>query len=51
MKELLNDLLTDQTFLAMFPMLGLAAAGVVVVSYLIFKERRESRGHSQNRRD
>jgi hypothetical protein len=51
MKELLNELLTDQAFLAIFPMLSFGILGAIVVSYLVYKRRRESRSHSQNRRD
>ena len=51
MKELLNELLTDQAVLAMFPIVGLSILVVIAALYLLWKERRESRGHSQNPRN
>ena len=43
MSELLNELATDQTILAMFPLVGLSVIVAIVTFFLIFKERRESR--------
>jgi hypothetical protein len=39
----MNDLITDQTVLAILPIVTLGAIGAVVGFYWIWKERREDR--------
>lgn len=38
----LNQLITDQTILAIFPIVGLGIIVGIVAFYLIWKERREA---------
>ena len=42
MKGLIHELTTNQTILAMFPIVGLSIIVTIVVFYQVYKERRES---------